>query len=379
MARKKRKRPHGTGSVRLRAGRAQVQWTNPNGTRGTKTVDLAEVQAFLARANAGLEVPQEKKASNSLGELAQTWLDSRAGMASNYDERNRWKNHLAPAVAHLTPDEVTVPVLKRLIQDLRTKGLAPGTVGLQIALLSSFYGDLVEDGVAVVNPVKMLSRKTRRNELTPNTDWKKTPFLRDPRDIVRIHDKLATYDGWVALAYIVGALAGLRTGEVRALRWADVDLEGRLIHVRQQTARHGTGFRKLKDGESRLVPISDSLYWFLRGKMPVFYPDVRDGLVCSFDGKTVLSDHRMGELYAQALTELELPSMRWYEATRHTFASQWVLNGGTLETLREMMGHSSVTVTERYAHLIPGNYSDADRARVQIELVPDVHIADYVN
>jgi integrase len=87
----------------------------------------------------------------------------------------------------------------------------------------------------------------------------------------------------------------------------------------------------------------------------------------------------MGELYAQALTELELPEMRWYEGTRHTFASQWVLNGGTLETLREMMGHSSVTVTERYAHLIPGNYSDADRARVQIELVPDVHIADYVN
>jgi integrase len=288
-------------------------------------------------------------------------------MASNYDERNRWKNHLGPALGHLTPDEVSVPVLKRLIQDLRAKGLSPGTVALQIALLSSFYGDLVEDGVASVNPVRMLSRKTRRNELTPNTDWKTVPFVRNIKDVVRIHDKIATYNGWVALGYIIGALAGLRTGEVRALRWDDIDLGTRLIHVRQQIARHGTGLRGLKDGESRLVPISDSLYWYLRNKMPVFHPDQRDGLVCSFDGKTVLDDHMMGDLFAQALTELELPAMRWYNGTRHTFGSQWVINGGSLETLREMMGHSSVTVTERYAHLIPGNYTDADRARVVVE------------
>lgn len=355
----------------MRDGRAQVQWTE-NGQRRTKTVDLAEAQAFLARANAGLESPQEKKASNLLSELAATWLDSRRDMASNYDERSRWKLHLAPALGHLTPDEVTVAVLKRLIVDLRDKGLSKGTVGLQIALVSSFFGDLVEDGLAAVNPAKMLSRKTRRNELTSEQDWKTTPFIRTAWDITRIHDRLNAYDGWTALAFGIGALAGLRTGEVRALRWEDIDLGTRLIHVRQQTARHGTGFRKLKDGESRFVPISDSLYWFLRNKMPHF---PQEGLVCSFDGKIVISDHRLGQMLALVLAELELPAMRWYEATRHTFASQWVINGGNLETLREMMGHSSVQVTERYAHLIPGNYTDADRARVSVDVHSngDVH------
>lgn len=361
MPRKKHKRPHGTGSIRVRDGRAQVQWTNQDGSRGTKTVDLADAQAFLARANAGLEVPQEKKASNSLSEMARVWLDSRAHMASNYDERNRWKNHLEPALGRLTPDQVTVPTLKALIQALRAKGLARGTVGLQIALLSSFWSDLVEDGVAATNPVRMLSQKTRR-ELVSDVDWKKTPFLRSAQDIVRVHDRLAHYDGRIATAYIVGALAGLRTGEVRALRWEHVNLETRLIHVRDKVGRR-TGVVEIpKDGESRFVPISDSLYWYLRSAMPAF---PQSGLVCG--GDVFINDHRMGAYFAKVLAELELPQMRWYEGTRHSFASLWVANGGSLETLREMLGHSSVTITERYAHLAPGVYSDADRARIALD------------
>jgi integrase len=369
MPRKKRKRPHGTGSIRVRDGRAQVQWTE-NGRRRSKTVDLAEVQTFLARANAGLESPQEKKASNRLEDLAQTWLDGRAGMASNYDERNRWKNHLAPTLGQLTPEEVTVPVIKRLILDLRAKGLSKGTVGLQIALVSSFFSDLVEDGVAAVNPVKMLSRKSRR-ELKSDTDWRLTPWIKDPNDIKRVHDAIAVTHPQFALAYIIGALAGLRTGEVRALCWEHVDLGARLIHVQEKVGRRTGVAEPPKDKESRYVPITDSLYWYLRHAMPV---GGGRGLVC---GDSILGnfldDHRMGALISRALERLHLPTMRWYEATRHTFGSQWVVNGGTLETLREMMGHSSVTVTERYAHLIPGNYTSADRARVTIPAQDSTH------
>jgi integrase/recombinase XerD len=43
--------------------------------------------------------------------------------------------------------------------------------------------------------------------------------------------------------------------------------------------------------------------------------------------------------------------MTFYQAGRHTFASQWVLSGNSIYRLKEIMGHSSVQVTERYAHL----------------------------
>jgi len=134
----------------------------------------------------------------------------------------------------------------------------------------------------------------------------------------------------------------------------------RTIHVKQQVGRTSHVIKDLKDKESRIVPLSDSLAEILRGG-PHF-----SSVICSWSGFP-LDLHRMGLAFHEAMAALNLPAMRWYDATRHTFASQWVLNGGTLETLREMMGHSSVTMTERYAHLIPGRYTDADRARVQVD------------
>jgi integrase len=365
MARKKRKRPHHTGSYQYRDGRHVVQWTE-NGQRRTKTLASAEeVPAFLARACGGLEA--KRGYSGKLSDLATTWLAGREDMASNYDYRNRWANHLEPLIGFLTPDQVDVPVLKRVIQELKAKGLSKGTVGLCLAVVSSLFGDLVEDGVAKLNPVRMLSRKTRARELVSDRDWKKTPFVRTMDEVKQIHLRLSLADHSVAVGYIVGALAGLRTSEVRALRWGHVDLDTRLIHVQEQVARRATGTTDLKDDDSRFVPISDALFPYLQYQMRT-NPEPEQ-LVCTLTGG-FMNDHRMGKLLAQTLAAMEIRPMRWYEATRHTFASQWVINGGSLETLREMMGHSSVTTTERYAHLVPGLYSDADRARVAMPAEP---------
>ncbi len=369
MAKKRRKRPHGTGSYQLRNGRAQVQWTNADGTRGTQTVDLADVAAFLARANAGLVAPA-RHVSATMASLAAAWLAGRKEMPSWYDDCNRWKNHVAPLLGSLRPDQVTVAELKVAIAALRAKGLSKGTTGLCVALVSSLFSELVEDGVAQLNPVRLLSKKTRQRHLTSDRDPRLTPFLRERADISRVFNKLTSRHEGVARAFIIGALAGLRTGEVRALRWEHIDWANRLIHVQEQVCRRGRQMPvSLKDKESRYVPISDTLAEALRsyGRL-----EAADSLVCRPNGSSgFLSAHFMGEQIAEVLAELNLPAMRWYEATRHTFASQWVIEGGSLETLREMMGHSSVTTTERYAHLVPGKYTDVDRGRVVVENIND--------
>jgi len=71
---------------------------------------------------------------------------------------------------------------------------------------------------------------------------------------------------------------------------------------------------------------------------------------------------------ATALEDCGLPALSWYQCTRHTFASQFILNGGSLELLRQLMGHSSVTTTERYAHLKPDLYREAIYTTMAIDL-----------
>ena len=60
-----------------------------------------------------------------------------------------------------------------------------------------------------------------------------------------------------------------------------------------------------------------------------------------------------------------------YEATRHTFGAQWVINGGSLHKLYAVLGHSSTEVTQRYGHLVPGEYTETtERVLVNLDLGP---------
>jgi integrase len=164
-------------------------------------------------------------------------------------------------------------------------------------------------------------------------------------------------------------MAGLRTGEILALQWSSVDLERRRIVVSEQV-QDGVVMQP-KDKDSRVVPIMDSLLpvlkaWHLRsGGVGQVVPPMRS------DGKRLDQHTLRGHLHDAVDTinkqGTALPRMTWYQATRHTFASQWVLTGGSIEKLREAMGHCSVTVTERYAHLRGDVFTAADLGRVAVD------------
>src|SRR2546428_12018027 len=87
------------------------------------------------------------------------------------------------------------------------------------------------------------------------------------------------------------------------------------------------------------------------------------------DGKKI-DKATPGNYLRVALAQLELtqPGLGWYEATRHTFASQWVLAGNSIEKLSAILGHYSVVMTERYAHLRPELFTQADLATIPIDL-----------
>jgi integrase len=384
MARKKKthRRTHGAGTYYARGNRHIIQWTELDGTRKTKSFPseelakqtLAQVTANVIRGEVGLVVT-EREPSRPLKAHAEAWLALRTN-ASAYDDRNRWNLHLASEVGSYSPNQVGVPELKQLIKGLLAKGLSKSTANLCISLLSSLYSDLVEDGVARLNPVKLLSKATREKYLRSEHDPRKVPFIRTPQDVERVYRALLEQHEVIAVAYALGALAGLRTGEVLGLRWSDISFERKEIHVQVQcertTGRERTddGFAPLKDGESRVVPLFDSLAPLLlayRARCG------GHGLVCpsisSRQTTPFLNRHVIADALEEVLERLQLDEMTWYQATRHTFASQWVLAGGSLEKLCEMMGHSSVTITERYAHLRPDSFNDVDRGRVQVNLV----------
>jgi hypothetical protein len=84
---------------------------------------------------------------------------------------------------------------------------------------------------------------------------------------------------------------------------------------------------------------------------------------------TYIQEHTMKRQMEEALRSCRLKRMTWYETTRHTFASQWVLEGKPIGMLARMLGHTETEVTERYADLFPAE----ERLALAIDL--DGHTA----
>jgi integrase len=267
------------------------------------------------------------------------------------------------------PDDVDVGMLKKLVAVKLAAGLSPATVRLLIRLLSTLYSDLVDEGKASRNPAKMLPKATRRL-FRPSYDPNKTPFIQRQEDIGRLFRELYGEVPVIGVAYALSALAGLRPGEVRALRWANVDLGRRMIYVRESVEG------PTKDNDAREAPIPADLH----GLLTQWRKTTAGELVCPpvRPTGTFLDDKTIWKAIRKACKDLTLTVVdgatgarrapTWYESGRHTFASHWVMSGGSLEKLREILGHSTVLVTERYAHLRPDLFGAADLERANVPL-----------
>jgi len=376
MKRKARKRPAGQGTVWQRGGNWWVQWRESGRRRSAKfpTEDtarrvLARILGDLAAGRGGLEV--EKAPSPPLATLAEAWLERRKLTVRSFrDDGSRWKCHLGPFFGRMLPDEVTPAEVRRFVESRLARGTSSTTAGHCVRLLSTLYTDLIERGLATANPVRALPRSTRRLYRSAH-DPRSTAFLERQEDIAAVFRALPAP---FHVVFAVGVLAGLRPGEVLALEWGDIDLTTRRIAVQRQV-RHGrVGLPK--SGKPRFVPVSDALAkilaeWRLatEGESQLFRPEHpekggRQGSPSRFlGGPTVQTKVR------DALEACRLPrTLSVYQVTRHTYASQFVLGGGSIEKLQVILGHASVTTTQRYAHLRPDMLRPEDLPALRVDL-----------
>lgn len=378
MARRRRKRSGGSGSIWTKAGNTWIQWRE-NGRRRSRKFPGVDIRAReaaelalrkitlnIARGEAGLE--GEGDDVPVLAVLSTKWLARREHTHRSWrDDQNRWNRHLKPTFGHLRPREVDQAAIRRLVEAKLVEGLSPQSVGNVVRCLSTFFTDLIEQGHATSNPARGLPRSTKR--LIKSThDPRQTPFIDKHVDIGRIYANLGQP---FATMFAVGALAGLRPGEIIGLQWGDVDIGARRILVQRQV-RHGK-VGPTKSGKPRLVPIIEPLAkilaeWKLAtgGEGQLFQP-LNNRRVSRF-----IAPESMIAKLRSALEACGLPkTWTWYNASRHTYAAQHVMGGGSLATLREILGHSSVTVTERYAHLRPDLFRAEDLIKLSVPMSRD--------
>src|SRR5262245_14841771 len=247
----------------------------------------------------------------------------------HYERYGRtWKQAFrGRTLAHILPGDVERYVAQR------QKEVAPATVNRELAFLRRVFNVAIEDQRADSNPVRPKAFFRETNQ--------RMRFLTDDEETRLQH--VIVPEHWPLVA--VALHTGLRRAEQFHLRWEHVDFATSLLTVPRS-----------KHGSARRVPMNDTVRDVLRSR-----PNRLKGeyVFPSSTGETPLDAcNFVRRIFAPALRAAGIEGFRWHDL-RHTFASRLVMAGVDLRTVQELLGHKTLAMTLRYAHLSPAHQLDA--------------------
>ena len=141
---------------------------------------------------------------------------------------------------------------------------------------------------------------------------------------------------------IVSLNTGIRWGSLVHLQWDDVDLINQSLTIRAETA---------KSEKQLIIPLNKTaMETFRQWKKEMPDTDPKDLVFPSPVNGGVLDN--VSKAWNGVLKRAEIENFRWHDM-RHTFASNLVMSGVDLNTVRELLGHADLKMTLRYAHLAP--------------------------
>jgi integrase len=293
---------------------------------------LAEAKRWAVQTEAGLRegrIRLEATEPHTVADLFDRYAESVPTAQDRLPQLNWWRKHLGS----LDVSEVT-PSLIASLREALAKGktpsgrkASPGTQVRYLACLSHAFTFAVDDlGWLASNPLSRVRR--------PKEPRGRVRFL-DDLERGRLLDACrASHEPRLYQLVVFALSTGARRGEILAIRWRDLDLNRRLVTL-QET----------KNGERRSLPLAGPVLEVLR-ELAKSKPE-RAGLVFGAEkGREAFPR----SAWDRALKEAEIENFRFHDL-RHSAASYLAMGGATLAEIAAVLGHKTLAMVKRYAHL----------------------------
>ena len=274
-------------------------------------------------------------------------------------------------VGQLRPAQVRRGDVQNFVDELLAQ-MTPGSASNVLNPLQAYYRRAIHREDLIDNPTTGID--------LPAAKSAKPRRIVAPTEAARLIAELPLEDRalWATAFY-----AGLRRGELQALRCLDVDLSTGLIHVRKGWDQEEGEIEPKSEAGTRAIPLLAILRRFLEGELErtgrtgedrvfgrapreVFYPSTVE-----YRAKRAWRNHNKAEReQAEAEDrEADLLTVLTFHECRHTFASLLIDTGANAKAIQVVMGHSKIQTTfDIYGHLLPGSYDDVrDRMDAYLE------------
>jgi site-specific recombinase XerD len=277
-------------------------------------------------------------------------------------------NRLLKACAPLLDtqlDQLTEIQIERWKMTRLKAGLSPSTVRRDLAELKASLSRAMKWGYAPDNPAKGVTVKVEQHHrIRYLTDTERTNLLkalsvrdeskREKRESgnrfrqERKYDlkpEVQTYSDYLTPMVLLAMHTGMRRSELFSLTWENLKLKG----TPQLTvlAAHA------KSGKTRHIPLNKIAVDVLQTWAG---QNTQSGLVFPKPDGTPLKSIKTA--WGKLISDAKIKDFRFHDL-RHDFASRLVMNGVDLYRVKELLGHGSIEITQRYAHLAPHTLAEA--------------------
>ncbi|WP_417784449.1 tyrosine-type recombinase/integrase [Terasakiella pusilla] len=325
---------------KTKSGRWQVDAELSRGKRIRRTFDRkadavqfeAKVRSKSTSVKAQLTTDRDNR---RLADLIQIWYDLHGHTLNDGERRHRALQRLAVRLGNPHARVLTSSAYARDRRQRSDAGISDKTLNNELTYIRAVFNELFSLGeISYPNPLaKVKQIRIQEQELSWLTDQQITEILTAVRD--RRPGANPHLEPLIRICLATGA------------RWSEAENLKPVSLVNNVVT-----FSNTKSGKVRSVPISAELshylhqHWRLHGNFT----------------SSIGAFRRVLEK-----TGIELPKGQATHVLRHTFASHFVMKGGNILTLQRILGHSSVKVTMRYAHLAPKHLEEA------VKLAPVTH------
>jgi integrase len=352
-------------SIRRRPDRPkpwEAVWRDPDGRQRTRTFTRKiDAQRYLTNIEAdklrGSYVdPHAGKIT--FRAFAEQWAASQTVDAKTREgTASRLRTHLVPTFGDMPLSAIRPSTVQQWLAGA-SRTLAPGTVRLVLATLSTIINAAVEDGLLASNPCR--SRAVQAPSVPPGRV--------QPWTVEQVQMVVAALPHRYRATAVVAAGCGLRQGETFGLRVADVDFLRRRLEVRQQVKRikgQGVVIAPPKRGKTREVPLPDVVAVAVAEHLRAY--GAEDLVFMNTAGRPINRRSFDARTWKPAVIAAGLEPTRdnGFHALRHHYASVLLDAGVSIRALADYLGHTDPGFTLRvYTHLMPAS---EDRARQAVD------------
>lgn len=304
----------------------------------------AIVKAEIMKGNLGI---LNNKPKPTLKYAVKLYLEYSENNKKSYQSDVRSTEVFLEYFGNIDLQDITPAKIEDFKRDVkRDTGNKNATINRYLQALSKMLNIAVANDLITKNPMwsvkKLKENNYKTRVLSPEEEKRLFEELERGYDVVGRNRVKKTIYPYIHLKpLIVCALqTGMRRGEILNLKWANIDFEYNFIELLET-----------KSGKSRKIPISSKLMEVLN--------EVKNNTEYVFINKdTDLPYNDIKRSFASVLNRAGIKDFRFHDF-RHTAATRMLEKGADIRTVQEILGHSSVSVTERYTHTNAKNKKNA--------------------